>query len=394
VQRGQSTATVTCTETPVAGTTAVRIKSPTSLRIFHGLANGRQIIRGSGCVVAHGPTALVGCRLRDVVQGGVRSMVRPAADVPVLMIAFNRPEKTRRVFEAVRAAAPRRLYVAADGPRADVPSDSDRCTRTRQVFDDVDWPCEVQRLYQPSNLGCRRGVGAAIDWFLANEENGIILEDDCLPTPDFFPYCSALLKRYWDAPEVMMIGGHNPLGKWDENGASYVFSRTAPIWGWATWRRAWARYDPAMTRWGEPKARAVVRSRMPPTEYRITSQRFDSVYEGRRDSWGFGWAFSILVNRGVSVMPARNLVANIGFDSEGTHTRRPWSREGAVSTYPYEGPLRHPPSTTPDDRFERALFRNRFPLGRRLVATLPPRAQDRFRAAVYRLAAAVPRASH
>lgn len=193
--------------------------------------------------------------------------MRPSADVPLLMIAFNRPEKTQRVFEAVRAAAPRRLYLAADGPRADVPSDVDRCERTRRVLDDVTWPCEVKRLYQPRNLGCKRGVGAAIDWFLTHEDSGIILEDDCLPAPDFFLFCAELLDRYRDTPEVMMIGGHNPLGTWDAAEASYLFSRTAPIWGWATWRRAWARYDPAMTRWGEPEARALVRSRMPLTEY-------------------------------------------------------------------------------------------------------------------------------
>jgi hypothetical protein len=133
---------------------------------------------------------------------------------------------------------------------------------------------------------------------------------------------------------------------------------------------------------------------MPATEYRITTQRFDSVYEGGLDTWDFGWAFAILVNHGVSVMPARNLVTNIGFDSEATHTRRPSLREGAVRIHSLESPLRHPPSTAADERFERALYRHRFPLGRRLVATLPPRAQDQFREAVYRLAAAVPRASH
>lgn len=321
-------------------------------------------------------------------------MVRPTVDVPLLMIAFNRPEKTQRVFEAVRAAAPRRLYLAADGPRADVPSDSDRCRRARMVLENVDWPCKVQRLYQTDNLGCKRGVGTAIDWFLANEDSGIILEDDCLPSPDFFPFCAELLERYRDAPEVMMISGHNPLGLWNGSAASYAFTRTAPIWGWATWRRAWAQYDAEMTRWGEPGARALVRSRMPPTEYRITSQRFDSVYEGRLDTWDFGWAFAILINKGVSVMPARNLISNIGFDSEATHTRRPSPHEVAVPTHRLELPLRHPPSTTPDGRFERALYQHRFPLGRRLVATLPPRARDQFREAVYRLAAALPGGSH
>jgi len=319
-------------------------------------------------------------------------MMRPPADVPLLMIAFNRPEKTQRVLDSIRAAAPRRLYVAADGPRKDVSSDSDRCQRTRQVLDSIDWQCKVQRLYQPSNLGCKRGVETAIGWFLSNEESGIILEDDCLPAPDFFPFCVELLERYRDTPEVMMIGGHNLLGVWSKSPASYLFSRTAPIWGWATWRRAWAQYDPAMTRWAEPETRAVIRSRMPPTEYRITGQRFDSVYEGNLDTWDFGWAFAILANHGVSILPARNLVSNIGWDSEATHTRRPSRHYGALSTHPLEFPLRHPPSTTPDDRFERGLYRHRFPLGRRLVATLPPRARDQLREAVYRLAAALPRA--
>ena len=162
--------------------------------------------------------------------------MRAAAEVPLLMIAFNRPEKTRRVFEAVTAAAPRRLYLAADGPRADVPSDRQRCEQTRRVLEDVTWPCEVTRLYQSDNLGCKRGVGAAIDWFLAHEESGVILEDDCLPTPDFFRFCAELLDLYRDAPEVMMIGGHNPLGTWDRSLSDYLFSRrTTPIWGWATW---------------------------------------------------------------------------------------------------------------------------------------------------------------
>jgi hypothetical protein len=307
------------------------------------------------------------------------------------MIAFNRPEKTQRVFEAIRAAAPSRLYLAADGPRSDVPSDADRCARTRKVLEDVDWPCEVQRLYQPSNLGCKRGVGAAIDWFLTHEESGIILEDDCLPVPDFFPFCAELLDRYRDSPEVMMIGGANPLGTWERSHTGYVFTHTAPIWGWATWRRAWAHYDPAMTKWGEPETREVARSRMPRTEYFIMSQKFDSVYEGRIDTWDFGWALSILINQGVSVIPAKNLITNIGFDSEGTHTRRPSRRESAVPTYSIEQPLRHPPSTKPDRHFERALLKNRFPFWRRLVATLPRPAQDQLREGMYRLVAAVER---
>jgi hypothetical protein len=309
------------------------------------------------------------------------------------MIAFNRPEKTRRVFEAVRTVAPRRLYVAADGPRAGVPDDADRCERTRRVFDAVDWPCDVHTLFQDRNLGCRRGVGTAIDWFLSQVEGGIILEDDCLPIPDFFPFCTELLDRYRDATEVMMIGGHTPLGAWRRGGASYVFSRTAPIWGWATWRRAWAHYDPAMARWGDPQARELVRARMPRTEFRITKQRFDSVYEGRRDTWDYGWAFAMLIAGGVSVMPTRNLITNIGFDDEATHTRIPWSHEVGVPTHQLAFPLTHPASTDPDRHYERSLFRQRFPLKRRIGTALPPAAQERVLAALGRLTAAAPRSA-
>jgi hypothetical protein len=316
--------------------------------------------------------------------------MRATVDVPVLLIVFNRPEKTRRMFEAVRAAAPRRLFIAADGPRPDHPDDLDRCERTRRIFFGIDWPCEVRTRFQDRNLGCKRGVGTAIDWFLSEVDAGIIVEDDCVPTADFFRFCAELLDRYRDATEVMMIGGHNPLGAWDGE-ASYVFSRTSPIWGWATWRRAWAHYDAAMARWAEPRAHEAVRARMPRTEFRITSQRFDLVYEQRRDSWGFAWAFAMLIAGGVSVMPVRNLVANIGFDDEATHTKLSWSNEASAPTHPLAFPLAHPSSTTPDADFEQALFRHRFPLSRRIVTALPLRAQDLVRAALYRLTAAAAR---
>ena len=316
----------------------------------------------------------------------------PAADVPLLMIAFNRPEKTERVLAAVRALAPRRLYVAVDGPRPDRPGEAERCARTRQVFEGVDWPCEVRTLFRESNLGCKRGVETAIDWFLADVDAGIILEDDCVPAGDFFPFCAELLERYRDTPEVLMISGHNSLGTWKGDGASYVFSRTTPIWGWATWRRAWALYDPAMSRWPDPDARALVRARMPAAEFRITEQRFDSVYTGRRDTWDFAWAFAMLIAGGYSVIPARNLVTNIGFDHQATHTVRPSPHETNVPTHRLVFPLEHPASVEPDGDFEHALFRHRFPLARRLVTTLSPRIQAGLGTAIRRVVRALPRA--
>jgi hypothetical protein len=157
------------------------------------------------------------------------------------------------MFDAVRAAAPRRLFIAADGPRPDQPDDPDRCERTRQVFSGIDWPCEVRTQFQDGNLGCKRGVGTAIDWFLSerwtrHHRRGRLRADHGL-----FPVCAELLDRYRDAAEVMMIGGHNLLGAWDGGKAGYLFSRTSSIWRWATWRRAWAHYDETMARWADPR---------------------------------------------------------------------------------------------------------------------------------------------
>ena len=170
-------------------------------------------------------------------------------ETAVLFLIFNRPENTDKVFKKIKNVKPKKLYIAADGPRENNINDKVNCLKAREVINKIDWNGEVKTLFRDKNLGCKLAVSSAIDWFFENEEMGIILEDDCLPDPSFFYFCQELLQKYKDDKRVMMISGFNYLLNSLEIRESYFFSNYYPIWGWATWRRAWKLYDNEMKNW-------------------------------------------------------------------------------------------------------------------------------------------------
>lgn len=313
--------------------------------------------------------------------------------VPVLMIVFNRPEKTRQAFEQVRKARPAQLFLAADGPRPDRPEDVARCEQTRAIVTAVDWPCTVETLFRDRNLGCKRGVEEGITWFFSQVAAGIILEDDCVPAPSFFPYCAELLERYRDAEDVMMVSGTNILGQWKPERQSYHFSYNYNIWGWATWRRAWARYDPAMSKWADPAVKDSIRRILGNQQFRRSRAQFDSVYEGRVDTWDWAWNLAMLAHGGVAALPARNLVTNIGFDHEATHTKNEWSQRAGLATHELTFPLTPPPTRAPDREYDRLVHAHHTSAYSRLAALLPAAVQEPARTAFHKLTAMVPRRS-
>jgi len=240
----------------------------------------------------------------------------------VLFIVFNRPDTTRLVFEAIRAAKPTRLYVAADGFRADRPGEKELCEQVRQISTDVDWPCEILTLFRDHNLGCKMGVSTAIDWFFSHEEEGIILEDDVLPLPGFFAFCDELLEKYRFNENVTMITGCNLVTKRYRPSPSYFFSRYCHIWGWATWRRAWLHYDVTMKSWPDWDAKGNLSSTMR-ADLNIEQywrNIFSAVYAGNIDTWDYQWVFSCWKHGGLSILPENNLIQNIGFGIDATHT--------------------------------------------------------------------------
>jgi hypothetical protein len=233
---------------------------------------------------------------------------------PILVLIFNRPEYTKRMFARLREIQPPVLYIAADGPRKGNAKDDEMCAKARFEASQVDWPCAVQRLYREQNLGCRNGVRSAIDWFFENEESGIILEDDCLPQISFPGFCSELLERYKDREDVMHISGTNYQFGEQRGDGDYYFSRYSHIWGWATWRRCWRLYDKDMRYYDEMKNEPIV-------DKMGIRKMVAPVYEENIDTWDAQWLMTVVKYGGKTATPQTNLVRNIGFDRKNaTHT--------------------------------------------------------------------------
>jgi hypothetical protein len=264
------------------------------------------------------------------------------AKAPVLFLIFNRPDTTRKVFDEIRKAKPAKLYIAADGPRVNVVGEKRKCEEAREVTEKIDWPCKVMRLYRNKNLGCKLAVSGAIDWFFKNIDKGIILEDDCLPSPSFFEFCDEMLIKYENNTRIFHIGGDNfqPHSKQFANG--YYFSKYSHVWGWATWRRAWKNYDVKMKNWPFVKKRGVFKKYWNSFwEKMYWETIFDATYSGKIDTWDYQWLYTNWVKNALSIVPGVNLVKNIGFDNNATHmTIR--SKSLAVETERLSFPLKPP----------------------------------------------------
>jgi hypothetical protein len=228
----------------------------------------------------------------------------------VAFLVFNRPETTRRVFAAIREARPPKLLVVADGPRADRPGEAEKCAEVLGIINTVDWPCEVLKNYSEVNMGCKRRISSGLNWVFEQEEEAIILEDDCLPHPTFFRFCEELLHRYRDDTRIMMISGDNFQFESQRAEYSYYFSRYTHIWGWASWRRAWKYYDVDMTLWplikkGEWLSDLFADKRMA----QFWEAEFEKIVSGTLDTWDHQWAFACWTQSGLAVLPNVNLIS-------------------------------------------------------------------------------------
>jgi len=239
----------------------------------------------------------------------------------ILFLIFNRPKETRKVFEEIRKSKPPRLYVAGDGPREGRDSEKERVEMAREIATKVDWPCELKTLFREKNLGCGEGCSSAITWFFKYEEQGIILEDDCLPHQDFFNFCETLLNYYREEQRVSMITGQNFQAGQMRGEGSYYFSRYNHLWGWASWRRAWKHYNINMSFWPTWKLSADWTKKFPDFfERKYWERNFDRMFAKQIDTWDYPWDASIWRSGGLTAVPNINLVSNIGFGPDATHT--------------------------------------------------------------------------
>jgi hypothetical protein len=276
--------------------------------------------------------------------------------VPILFLIFNRPDNTKRVFEAIRHQRPRYLYIAADGPRHDQLGENDLCDKTREIATKVDWDCRVKTLFREYNLGCKAAVSGAIDWFFDQVDEGIILEDDCLPDASFFPFCAEMLEKYRADNQVMSVSGSNLLGRpWKSETQSYFWGYGG-IWGWATWKRAWDLYDIEMKDWQDEEIKKRIRDAIKTDHwYEFYYPMFESSFNGSLNTWDIQWFYSILINNGLAINPSVNLVKNVGFGA-GTHTN---SEDNHLTNLPLNAlsfPLKHPNHRIVDLEYLELMF--------------------------------------
>ncbi len=274
-------------------------------------------------------------------------------NTPVCFLIFNRPEITNRVFQAIRVAKPPQLFVVADGARTERPGEKEKCLAAREIINHVDWDCEVLTNFSDANLGCRKRVSSGLDWLFSHIDEAIILEDDCLPHPTFFRFCETLLHRYRDDPRIMLISGQNlQLGQ-KRRHYSYYFSRYNHCWGWASWKRAWQHYDDSMKLWPKVRDEHWLYDLLENEHaFRYWSATFQRLYEGF-DTWDYPWLFACWINQGLTVLPNVNLVSNLGFGAEATHTKNPDTILANMAVEEILFPLKHPPFVIRDTQADK-----------------------------------------
>ena len=273
---------------------------------------------------------------------------------PIAFLVFNRPECTARTFAAIREARPPRLLVIADGPRKTCPEDVEKCRAVRALIDEgVDWPCMVERNYAFQNLGCANRVASGLSWAFERAEQLVVIEDDCLPDSSFFEYCDELLSRYSLDTRVGQICGCSRYVSEIHRDTSYIFSRYGPIWGWASWRRAWKTYDLSMKTWPRFRAmKGLAGVTQSSAEAKFRTALYDALHSNPHVSaWDFQWGYAKLSQGLLSIIPCRNLVANIGDGADATH---PVGRSALkLIAQSVDRPLIHPEFVLPDPEFDR-----------------------------------------
>ncbi len=261
--------------------------------------------------------------------------MQTTVQTPILFLIFNRPDETKKVFEAIRQAQPSQLFIAADGARPERSEEAEICQRTRAVVKNIDWDCKVNTLFRDTNLGCKYAVSGAINWFFSNVSEGIILEDDIVPDPSFFKFCEILLEKYRHDTRIMQICGANFQFGRQRGDGGYYFSRYNHVWGWATWKRAWQLYDVDIKTFPAFKQQRCIETIFyDPIIQQYWTRAFERMYRKEIDTWDYQWTYAIWCNNGLSIIPNINLVSNIGFGQNATHTTDSSAVEANHPTYP------------------------------------------------------------
>ena len=265
---------------------------------------------------------------------------------PLLFIVFNKLNETKKVFDVIRLYKPKYFFIAADGARSWVEGEVENCNAVRKwVTENVDWDCEVFTLFRKENIGCGKGPSEAITWFFEHVNEGIILEDDCVPNKSFFTFCETMLEKYRNDKRVSAISGNNFLGnRTTDFEVDYFFSIFPSSWGWATWKRAWQEFDFTIESWNHINQKMLLNYIFKEQQYQLWwKKQFDFMYRQQpQDMWDFQFHYLSMKNRQLAIIPSVNLVSNIGHGEQGTHFNDPDSNIANLPTFELHFPLRHP----------------------------------------------------
>lgn len=261
---------------------------------------------------------------------------------PILFIVFNRYETTRRVFEAIKGAKPKKLYISSDGPRPEKEGEAAKVRLIRQfLLEGIDWDCDVKTLFHETNQGCKYAPQKAITWFFENEKKGIVLEDDCLPSVSFFDYADELLERYENDFRVFGVTGTNFQSEKFQLKHSYYFSRFFMTWGWASWATRWQSHLQILEKFEkyleDPAIEKVLKNKV---ASQVLIKYAKKGYYDELDAWDYQWILSCAINNGLIATSSKNLIQNIGFGEEATHTTNGFNRSKQIE--PLNFPLKHP----------------------------------------------------
>jgi hypothetical protein len=290
---------------------------------------------------------------------------------PILFLIFNRPKLTKQVFAEIKKIKPKQLYIAADGPRKNKLNDKEKCKETRKIINDISWNCEIKTFFREENLGCEKAVSSAITWFFKNVEQGIILEDDVLPDQSFFFFCQKLLSKYKNNKKVFNISGHLYENKIKNLKESYYFSKYFDCWGWATWADRWNIYfDPKMSNFPlflKNRNKNIFNLRIIEKNW---VNFFKKTYNNEIDGWSQIWIFNCLYNQGITCLPEVNLIKNVGFGGDATHTKNnPLNNAHLLKRNKINFPLIHPKKLKINKKADKQNNKNRFNINfkRRIV---------------------------
>ena len=281
---------------------------------------------------------------------------------PVLLITFNRPDNTSQVLEKIRLAKIKKLYIANDGPRVGNSNDVKAREEIKELIKTIDWDCELTTLFQEENMGCGLGPVNAITWAFENEDRLMVLEDDCVPALSFFTFCDEMLDMYAENTRIWLISGRSHQSKHYEKfkEQDYVFSNYAHTWGWATWKRCWNQFDIMMSDYPDfiksGGALNILSTRKEGELLnRIQSEFYKNIEKKQIHVWDYQWGYAMIKNGTLGIVPAKNLVKNVGF--WGTHA----SGEGIKNNLDYEEGFvvySHPKFVLIDKEYELMHFKN------------------------------------